>query len=213
MRLLKQALLAAFMLLASIIIVNLPRLGRSPLEGQAGGQLSIRNGDVDCDGKINITDPLITLNWLFGTGPEPCMAQVEPTACCDSLREEIASLRATVEMIASRVPGPQDIVEFRGEVAFPPQGAELPAITIPQDKWFILTSAQSEAALVRSLNGETVPIRGLQDGPNSSIYEFWSTGHAIPPGSVILLSYPYSYTDPPMPFTRNYYFNGYFLSP
>jgi hypothetical protein len=214
MRLLKQALLMSFMLLASIVLLNLARVGRRPLQGQAGGgQPSIRNGDTDCDGKINITDALLTLNWLFDEGPEPCLAQVEPSAC-DSLREEIASLRATVETLATRLPGPQNIVEFRGEVAFPAQGGELPAITVPQDKWLILTSAESEAPLVRSLNGETVPIQGLNGGPGSpfGVYPVWSTGHVIPPGSVIILSYPQSYFDPPAPFTRKYYLNGYFVS-
>ena len=208
MRLLKQALLVSLMLLASIVLLNLARINRRPLQGQAGGQSSIRNGDVDCDGKINITDPLLTLNWLFGDGPEPCaIAQTEP--CCTELQEEIAMLRAAVEALSARVPSPRDIVL----IETPPISGTRPIFTVPEDKWLVVTSllwdyGSSGPFLRKVVNGVSTDIPfGQILNSFGEFSQSWAAGVPFPPGSRIDVVTPLVSEDP-RPFRLNGYLVG-----
>ena len=119
MRMLKQALFSMVLVVIALIALNVVRFGRAPAQAgpQGEGQVAMRNGDVDCDGQININDPLVLLNWLFRDGSEPC-AIAQTDTCCAELRGEVAALRATVDALAARIPRPSDIVTFRKTLHF-----------------------------------------------------------------------------------------------
>src|SRR5688572_23741364 len=106
MRTFRRACLTIVLLFVALISLNMMRLGLAPAQVEPP---ATRNGDVDCDGEIDISDPIALLNWLFSDGPEPCaIAQTEP--CCTELGEEVAMLRATVDALSAQVPHPKDIV-------------------------------------------------------------------------------------------------------
>lgn len=138
MRMLKQAVLTAGLFLIALIALNLVRMRLTPAQApQPGTGESARSGDTNCDGKIDITDPIIVLNWLFGDGPEPC-AIAQADTCCESLQEEVASLRATVESLAARIPGPESIVSIRTPFVFSSPGTRI-VVEVPAGKRLIVT--------------------------------------------------------------------------
>ena len=206
MRMLKQAALTMCLLVLALVALSLVRLGRAP--AQVPPQVALRNGDVDCDGEINITDPLVLLNWLFGEGPEPC-AIAQTDTYCTELREEVASLRAMVEVLSRRVPSPRDLLHLTGTLPFPAQGGEQTAYTVPDDKWLVLTYVEfaisSPPALLSKVDGQTeaIPYSGRQT---------WATGRPLPPGTELIVSHPRPFCDPPCPFNIPFYFQGYLVS-
>ena len=187
MRIFKQALASMAILVLALVALNLVRLGQVP--AQVGPPVALRNGDVDCDGQINISDPLVLLNWLFGTGQEPC-AIAQTDACCTELRAEVAKL-------AARVPGPRDLVAFTA-VSKWQNSRHQPFYKVPEDRWFVLTELLFIGAsapvpdLVKITEQEqskvdTPPVRGLQLA--GSAYT-WSSGISFPPGTELALTNP-----------------------
>lgn len=212
MRILKQAVLTMALLVLALLALSLVRLGRVP--AQVPPQVALGNGDVDCDGEINITDPLVLLNWLFGEGPEPCaIAQAQPDACCTELREEVANLRSMVDVLSRRVPSPRDLLHLTGTLPFPPQGAERTAYTVPDDKWFVLTYAEfggsDPPVLLSKVDGQSqaIPYRLTRDGGQT-----WATGRPLPPGTELIVSHPQPYCSNPCPFNITFYLQGYLVS-
>jgi hypothetical protein len=201
MRVLKQTCLTTILL---FIALNMVRLGRAP--AQVGPQ-AMRNGDVDCDGQINITDALSTLNWLFSDGPEPCaIAQTEP--CCTQLQEEVTTLRATVEALSARVPSPRDIVL----IETPAISGTQPLFTVPEDKWFVVTSLLWDFGsfgpiLRKVVNGVSTDIpRGQILNSYGEISQSWAAGVPFPPGSRVPVFTSLGSEDP-----RSFRLNGYLV--
>lgn len=198
-RALKQALLSVTLLLITVVTLNVLRIGRAPAQAPP----VIRNGDVDCDGQININDPLLTLNWLFRDGPEPCAIAQENPACCEDLRQQ-------VEALASRVPGPRDIVTLHGEISFPAQGGVGTMFTVPEDKWLVVTQLTAGPGQYRYiLDGESHEIKLPAAVANFNRQDIWTTGLALPPGSELILFQDGPRTNPPSPFKGDFYINGY----
>lgn len=208
MRLLRKLCQATVLLLCAIVGLSLLRIARTPAQaGPGGGPAAARNGDVNCDGRLDISDSISILNWLFSDGPEPC-AIAQTDTCCEDVREEVAALRSTVEALASRMPGPQDIVSLRGELSFPAQGGDRTMFRVPEDKWFVMTTLGSggSANFLYISEGESNAIMPGFSGPGGWT---WTTGLALPPGSELMMSYPSPFTNPPSPFTSPFYLNGY----
>ncbi len=66
-------------LLLNLVLVG-GWLSRQPLlrvEGQVAGKPS-GNGDVNCDGDIDVSDPVYLLRWLFSAGEPPCALAQSP---------------------------------------------------------------------------------------------------------------------------------------
>jgi len=210
---LKQAVLTMGLLVLAFGALSFIRLGRAP--AQVGPQVALRNGDVDCDGQINITDPMVLLNWLFSDGPEPCaMAQGDPGACCLELRDDVANLRGDLERISFRMPHPEDVLLLTGKLAFPAQGGERTAYTVPDDKWFVFTLVEmgpASARLLKKVNGQSQEIPFGTNPFSSALRYTWPTGVALPPGSELVVSYPQAYFNPPQPFHIDFYINGYLV--
>jgi len=81
LRLLKLSALVALILFSGVCFLALVALRSLPASGAggAGGQVASGNGDVNCDGTINITDAVFVLEHLFRGGQEPCaIAQAGP---------------------------------------------------------------------------------------------------------------------------------------
>jgi hypothetical protein len=75
-------------------------------EGAGFREAASENGDVNCDGEVQLSDAVYTLNWLFLGGRAPC-----PIADPPELLERIAELEGEV------AEGDARIVELEAEVA------------------------------------------------------------------------------------------------
>ena len=74
MRLIKLSVLMATMLFGAVMLMVILSIRGLPASQRGGGSLSTAtvNGDVNCDGVLDISDPIYLLFHLFATGPEPC---------------------------------------------------------------------------------------------------------------------------------------------
>jgi len=196
-RTLKQLLF----LLVAILALNALRFRPAPAE--VNGQPPARSGDTNCDGKIDITDPIIVLNWLFSDGPEPC-AIAQGDACCESLRAEIAA----------RMPLPDDIVCQRGVISSAQPGTK-PILSVPQGKRFVVTSYSSrfgginDARLVSITGGTSTYItEGTITAGMLGGWVGWSSGFVFPAGSDVGIKVENVYVPPEI----DYYINGYFVA-
>ena len=79
-------------LLAVVAHRSFPALAQEDGAGPAG------NGDVNCDGEINISDALFLMNWLFSGGEAPCSAS-------DPLERERIETGLTIAPIALDLEG------------------------------------------------------------------------------------------------------------
>lgn len=188
MHLLKRAALSLVLLILALVALNLMRFSFAPPQARSQGAepVAIRNGDVDCDGQINITDPLVILNWLFANGPEPC-AIAQTDTCCESLHAEIASIRATVASLAARIPSPQDLITVTESPLVFTSAATRVFVEVPEGKRFVLTSLsiQNNGARivpVALLNGTPIEIVGGLDVKVQGL-RTWTSGLALPLGA------------------------------
>ena len=74
MRVMKIMALTANLLVVAVLLLGVVSMRRLPAHTQGGGagNVSVGNGDINCDGAINISDASFLLNWLFLGGDEPC---------------------------------------------------------------------------------------------------------------------------------------------
>ena len=76
MKFLKAATLMAVLLTCAIMMLGVLSLRSHPVRGGGGGApTTTLNGDVNCDGKYDITDPIYLLEWMFRGGTAPAEAR------------------------------------------------------------------------------------------------------------------------------------------
>lgn len=56
----------------NVVLLAVARYRALPAIAQEVANGPVGNGDVNCDGEVNINDPVFLLNWLFGEGEPPC---------------------------------------------------------------------------------------------------------------------------------------------
>lgn len=211
MPILVRSILSLVLVILALVTVNLVRFTLSPREARSQGAdpISVRNGDVDCDGQINITDPIVTLNWLFGTGPEPC-AIAQTDACCTELREDVAAIRASLEVLSARIPSPDELVTLNSTVRFESNETKT-ILDVPDDKRFVVTSFASiatglPAKLVNVVQGNATEFTdGYPSGLNSRLH-LWPSGFALPLGADVALQ---GTASSPLPSDVTYFLTGY----
>src|SRR5882762_11133337 len=95
MRWIRQAFFMCALLVSAVAILTIVTLGRLPAVPGQGAGATIA-GDVNCDGKLNIGDPVYLLNYLFLGGKEPCV-QAQGDGCCPELAAKLDRLVAALE--------------------------------------------------------------------------------------------------------------------
>jgi hypothetical protein len=111
-----------------------------PAEGGRGaGDTAVGNGDVNCDGRIDLSDPVYMLSYLFQNGPELCAIAQEPSECCGELLE----IRTAVEELLRRAaPRPRDIRNLDGSTSILAGAESITVFEIPATQWFVVTEGE-----------------------------------------------------------------------
>src|SRR2546425_9693724 len=141
MHLVKLSALLVTLLFAAIGLLTLFSLRNLPVSGQEGmgAQLATRNGDVNCDGKINVIDPVYLLQYLFQRGPEPCAFAQAPGFA--DVVSELQTLNRTETAILTELqsplrpkwpPRPEDIVNISNV-------SSSTVFNVPNDKNLVVT--------------------------------------------------------------------------
>jgi hypothetical protein len=98
MRFLKHAVLMASLLFSAVAMLSILSLRNFPVHSGGGGaNAPSGNGDVNCDGRIDISDPVYTLSWLFIGGPEPCAIAQDPGDCCPEIVEALGKIAEAIQ--------------------------------------------------------------------------------------------------------------------
>jgi hypothetical protein len=214
MQLLKRMALVSMLLVNLVVLLGVLTLRAFPGSGRGGGEVrAAKNGDVNCDGRLNLADPVYLLQYLFNDGADTCaFAQEDPGPCCAELSSALAALQARMDAVASRVPTPTDIVAVDGKLRYPADGGTVTLLKVPDDKWFVLTSfAFSESVpprIVLRANGQDTEVPMAPQAYGTGLFT-WTTGVAFPPGSEVAASRG-AHFNPPMPFEISFHINGYF---
>ena len=206
MKLLKASALMALLLVCAILMLGVLSLRIQPVRGAKTTEI---NGDVNCDGKLDITDAIYILEWKFLGGPDPCAIALEPGILdrLNALGDKVTALQTSLNSLADRVPSPANIVAIERKLDYPAQGGSVLIYEVPDNYWFVLTS-------IGGLRGGGVPyikaIDGQSDMKIVGNYQsgVWSTGQAFPPGTKFFGEYGQYYT-PPAPYSFYVFMNGY----
>jgi hypothetical protein len=105
MRALKSAALVMVLLVNALALLSMLSVRVVPAEGGRGaGDTAVGNGDVNCDGRIDLSDPVYMLSYLFQNGPELCAIAQEPEllARIEVLEREVEELKNPCEARADR---------------------------------------------------------------------------------------------------------------
>src|SRR5262245_26326272 len=96
MRFLKGLALVSVTLFFAVLMLGVLSLRVQPVRGGVAG--ATKNGDMNCDDKIDIADAVNMLEWLFKGGPAPCaLAQEEGVLeKLNALGEQITALQSSV---------------------------------------------------------------------------------------------------------------------
>jgi len=169
MKFLKALALMAVLLTCAVLLLGVSSLRRLPAAPSAVTPAG--NGDVNCDGQIDVTDAIYTLQWLFVGGDKPCVAQDAGT---QELIDEVKGLRT--DLAAKWPPKPRDIVNLMGyqAVAF---SSSAFFYTVPSDRWLIITKYDIVPTEANYLLIDNTPMKNTSNSFDSS------TGWAVPPGS------------------------------
>ena len=98
MRYLKHTLLMVSLLFSAVAMLSILSLRGLPAQqGDGAGQMpfATQNGDVNCDGRLDISDPIYLAGYLFQNRPEPCAFAAEPGG--PAIVEELIRIREAVE--------------------------------------------------------------------------------------------------------------------
>src|SRR5262245_53026831 len=93
MKLLKASTFVTILLLNALITLGIMSLRVQPVRGGAAG--ATKDGDVNCDDKIDIADAISIIQWQFTGGPPPCALAQDNFAT----KEELAALAARVATV------------------------------------------------------------------------------------------------------------------
>jgi hypothetical protein len=140
MRLLKTSALLAFLLVNACLLLAVLSLRVHSIGGGAA-PLATLNGDMNCDGKRNLTDAISLLQYLFSQGPEPCAIAQEAGVLerLDALKDQVTALQASLSTIAPAwPPRPEDVVQFAREDGN--NNSENVVYQVPEGKTFVLTN-------------------------------------------------------------------------
>jgi hypothetical protein len=95
MRLMRQVFIMSALLISAVAILTVVSLHRLPA-APGGAPATTRSGDVNCDGELDIADPVHLLNFLFLGGKEPC-AVAQDGNCCPALEAKLDRIIAALE--------------------------------------------------------------------------------------------------------------------
>ena len=90
MKLVKSCSGIVVTLVCAVLISGLLNLRAAPRGGAA--PTTSQNGDVNCDGRLSISDPIALLNHLFQGGPAPCAVAQDATNCCPEIAQKLDRL-------------------------------------------------------------------------------------------------------------------------
>src|SRR5262249_51651978 len=121
MRFLKASALVSVTLFFTVLLLDLLSMRGLPARG-GGGVLTgaTTNGDVNCDGKVDIADAIFIIQQAFFGGPAPC-AIAQDTGVLDkltALSSQVTDLQSSVASLAKRIPAPGDILNTTGKQHF-----------------------------------------------------------------------------------------------
>lgn len=202
MRLLSRSLLMVCCLAGVLWMLNLAIVPRVPAgHGGAGGEpVATENGDVNCDGGVDLSDAVHILNYLFRGGEEPCAVAQEP-GDLDEVVAELRELRNTVAACCPRwPPRPGDIVNLQVVLGLLEGSSTQTLITVPEDKWLVITDSRFlNVHLLEVRNGEierkpntqnggrfSSPV-GLTFAPGSELAVTSRSGNDLAPGELVEL--------------------------
>ena len=139
MKLLKASALMALLLVCAVLMLGVLSLRIQPVRGAKTTEI---NGDVNCDGKLDITDAIYILEWKFLGGPDPCAIALESgiQEKLDALGDKVTALQSSVNYLTDRVPSPANIVVVERKLDFPALGGTVLIYEVPDGYWFVLTS-------------------------------------------------------------------------
>jgi hypothetical protein len=91
MRILKASALTVWSLLGAVLLLGFFSLRGLPAAPGAGGAGAAVEGDVNCDGRVTVTDPILLLRYLFSQGPAPaaCADSPDVVARLDTIAEKL----------------------------------------------------------------------------------------------------------------------------
>ena len=204
MKLLKASALMAVLLVCAVLLLGVLSLRAHPVRG-AGGGATGSNGDVNCDGKVNIADAIAIIQWQFAGGTEPCALAQDA-----GILEKLTSLQNSVDSLFKRLPAPEDIVTIRGEAHFPSPGGTQIIYQVPADKWLVLTAIMESSSVPPTLfsvsGGQSKKVTPGIQVPHSNGYT-WTSGVVFPPGAKVALQN----SETSRASDASFYLNGYLV--
>lgn len=98
----KKTFLAALLMVAGLLAARVwQEIPAGAQDGAgAGVRAPSRNGDVNCDGQLDLSDPVLLLNFLFLGTREPCAFALPP-----DLEMRVSNLEAAVRALQKQAPG------------------------------------------------------------------------------------------------------------
>ena len=139
MRFLKASALMAAMLFSAIAMLGVLSMRGLPARGGSVPGATL-NGDVNCDGKVDISDAISVIQYAFYGGTAPCAIAEDPTVLdkLDALASQIAALQTSVAALAT--PRFDELVNLVGDTPPIPALKEGMFYTVPEGKVLIITS-------------------------------------------------------------------------
>lgn len=166
MRFLKVSVLMAFMLFCAVMLPGVLSLRAvSPRGGAVPG--ATINGDVNCDGQVNIADAVSIIQWQFKGGEAPC-ALAQEAGILDKLNalgDQITALQGSVATLAPTWPPRAEnvvsVARMEGN-----NNTESVAYEVPDGKTFVLTNLTIAGA-----NGGNFEIFEISGGKKTSKWQ------------------------------------------
>jgi hypothetical protein len=145
MRFLKVSALMAAMLFSAIAMLGVLSMRGLPARGGSIPGATL-NGDVNCDGRVDISDAISVIQFAFYGGTPPCAIAEDPTVLdkLDALGNQITALQSSLQGLAPAwPPKAEDVVNFTGVGN---NNTENLAYVVPAGKVFVLTNLTAGTA-------------------------------------------------------------------